>query len=70
MAAQHEREKNYLHQQQTAAIHELKGETNIKLKKMQDDYDHLLHSSVLYCCSTVSCLLFDLKIRFQIARLP
>jgi len=47
MAGEHERQQCETQHQQTTAIHELMDETNDKLKKMQDDYDQLLQSTVV-----------------------
>jgi len=47
MAAEHERQHCETQRLQTTAIHELMDETNDKLRKMQDDYDDLLQSTVI-----------------------
>jgi centrosomal protein CEP112 len=46
MAMTHEQQKFELQKRQTVAIQELMDETNVKLSKMQTDYDQLTESTV------------------------
>jgi len=58
MATEHERQQCETQRQQTTAIHELMDETNDKLKKMQDDYDQLLQSTVITASILASVCVF------------
>jgi len=49
LAMTHEQQKYDLQKRHTVAIQELMDETNVKLGRMQTDYDNLTESTVSIC---------------------